>query len=432
MAHRTRKPAYSRLVERLNYFPQGAPPSKYLNKILQILFSEKEANLVALLPIKPFTAKKAAEIWNKKPKTACKILEELAERGLMVDVDRDGQTFYVLPPPMAGFFEFSMMRVRDDLDQKILSELFQKYLDQEDNFIKALFTGETQFGRALVNEDSLSRENALYVLDYEKASEIIESASHMAVSMCYCRHKMKHLGQACDAPMEICMSFGQMAQSLANHGQARLVEDRKEGLDMLGLAYEQDLVQFGENVQEDISFICNCCSCCCEALRAARDFASMNPIHTTNFLPALNHKKCQNCGHCLEICPVNALSYELENRIFDRNGVLQLEQEVCLGCGLCVKDCPTGALELKSREERVITPVNSAHRIVMMAIERGKLQDLIFDNKILFSHRALATVLGTILKLPPVKQITANKTLKSRYLAYLIKYFEGKHYNSSP
>jgi len=62
MAHHTVKNGYSDLVERLNRFPQGAPPSALLNKILKLLFNEKEAALVALLPIKPFTAKKASKI----------------------------------------------------------------------------------------------------------------------------------------------------------------------------------------------------------------------------------------------------------------------------------------------------------------------------------------------------------------------------------
>jgi hypothetical protein len=34
----------------------------------------------------------------------------------------------------------------------------------------------------------------------------------------------------------------------------------------------------------------------------------------------------------------------------------------------------------------------------MMAIERGKLQNLIFDNQAMASHRAMAAVLGVILK----------------------------------
>jgi len=51
-----------------------------------------------------------------------------------------------------------------------------------------------------------------------------------------------------------------------------------------------------------------------------------------------------------------------------------------------------------------------------MAIERGKLQHLIFDNRVLWSHRALAAVFGVIFKLPLIKQVLANKQLQSRYL----------------
>lgn len=69
----------------------------------------------------------------------------------------------------------------------------------------------------------------------------------------------------------------------------------------------------------------------------------------------------------------------------------------------------------------MITPVNSVHRVVIMAIERGKLNNLIFDNQVLLSHRALAAVLGVILKLPPVKQVVASRQFKSRYLEGLIR-----------
>jgi hypothetical protein len=35
------------------------------------------------------------------------------------------------PPPMAGFFEFSMMRLRTDVDQQVLGELFYQYMNVE-------------------------------------------------------------------------------------------------------------------------------------------------------------------------------------------------------------------------------------------------------------------------------------------------------------
>ena len=70
MAHHLtiKQNSYYKLTERINRFPQGAPPSDLLFEILKILFSEREAGLVSLLPIKPFNAHKAAKIWKMKPR----------------------------------------------------------------------------------------------------------------------------------------------------------------------------------------------------------------------------------------------------------------------------------------------------------------------------------------------------------------------------
>jgi ferredoxin len=91
----------------------------------------------------------------------------------------------------------------------------------------------------------------------------------------------------------------------------------------------------------------------------------------------------------------------------------KLQDEICLGCGVCLNGCSKKALELRSRKERVITPINSVHRVVTMAIERGKLQNLLFDEQVMFSHRAMAAVLGVILKLPPIKQALASQQFKN-------------------
>ncbi len=423
MAHRTLKSGYAELSDRLNRFPQGAPPSDRLYRILELLFSEQEAEQVAQLPIKPFTAGQAAKIWKVDLADARRTLDTLAGRAILVDVEQNEETVYTLPPPMAGFFEFSMMRVRGDVDQAVLSELFYQYITVEEDFIKSLFThGETQLGRVFVHEPVLSSENALHVLDYERASEVIKTASHRAVGLCYCRHKMEHLGKNCDAPMEICMTFNDVAASLMRHGYAREM-DVPEGLDLLQQAYENNLVQFGENVRKRVSFICNCCGCCCEAMIAAQRFGFLDPVHTTNFYP-LVEDSCTGCGRCVEACPVQAMSLLSANDPKKpKRKVAQVDQDQCLGCGVCVRVCDRDALDLHSREERVITPLNSVHRVVMMAIERDQLQNLIFDNRVLFSHRSLAAVLGAILKLSPVKRLLASHQVKSHYLETLIQRF---------
>ena len=426
MAHMTGKSAYKKLEERLNKFPQGTPPSASLNKILSIIFKEKEVELVSQLPIKPFTVNTASRIWKLDKSQTEKILDNLASRAILLDSEHRGVKKYILPPPMAGFFEFSMMRTREDIDQKLLSELFYQYINIEEDFVKdLLFGSETYLGRTLVQETSLSNDNLISILEYEKASHIIKTASHIGISICYCRHKMQHLGKACNAPMDICMTFNNVANSLIKHNYARRV-DVSECMDLLQKAYEHNLVQCGENVKNDVSFICNCCSCCCEFLVAAKKFGMIHPVQTTSFIPEIDDSACTGCGKCINACPVNAIEYiPIDHQVNTniRNKKVKINTEICRGCGICVRECLNKSITLEKRKEQIITPVNSVHRIVLMAIEKGKLQNLIFDNQAFISHRVMAAILGAILKMPPVKRLMASKQMKSIYLEKLLEKF---------
>ncbi len=419
MGHITSKDAYKSLEERINWFTQGAHPSDSLYKILQILYSETEAKWVAKLPIRPFTAKKAAKIWRISEGKAEKFLEHLCEKALLVDSYYEGARQFIMPPPMAGFIEFALMRTRGDINQKFLSELYYQYMNVEEDFIKDLFFAtETHLGRVFVQEPSLIYEKTIHILDYERASHIIEEATHIGVGTCYCRHKMLHADHPCEinAPLDVCLTFGNVARSLAEHGQHARLIDKKEAIDVLERSYASNLVQIGENVRESPAFICNCCGCCCEALQAARKFSPMQPVATTNYIPKIS-KACIGCGKCEKVCPVLAISMSNDN---EGKRVAVIDKEVCLGCGVCVRSCPINAIELVKRAARVITPVNSTHRFVLQAIEKGTLQNLIFDNQAFANHRAMAAVLGVILKLPPLKQMLARKQFKSIYLDKLL------------
>lgn len=421
MSHIVGKSAYKSLEERLNRFPQGAPPSKTLSKILEILFDKKEAELVAQLPIKAFTAEKAAKIWGIKIGEATKVLDNLASRAIILDMEHDGKRTFILPPPMAGFIEFSMMRTRGDIDQHLLGELYYQYLNVEEDFIKELFySTDTKLGRIYVQEAVLSKDNSVEILDYERASHIIKTATDIGISTCYCRHKMQHVGKACDAPMDICMTFNNTASSLIKHNYARKV-DVSECLELLEVAYENDLVQCGENVRKGVNFICNCCSCCCEAMVAAKKFGVMHPVETTNYIADVNEETCINCGKCIRKCPVGAIEkVKVDVNSNKEREVARVNKDLCLGCGVCVRHCFNNSLMLISRGKRVITPSTSVHRVVLMAIEKGQLPNLIFDNRALTSHRAMAAILSSILKLSPVKKAMASKQMKSIYLDKLL------------
>ena len=415
MGHLTSRDAYKNLEDRLNWFTQGAPSSETLTKILQVLFTEKEAKWVAKLPIRPFSLKKAAQLWGTTEAKAEKLLDRLCEKGLLVDSWDKGVRKFVLPPPMIGFFEFSLMRTRGDIDQKYLSELFYQYINVEEDFIKDLFLGmDTKLGRVFVNESVLMTEKTNHILDYERATHIIEEADFIGVGTCFCRHKNYHLGTPCklNAPMETCLTFGNVARSLAEHGGYTRPIDKSEAREILEMCYGYNMVQMGENVREHPAFMCNCCGCCCEALEAVKKFGPMQPIATTNYLPKINADDCVSCGKCEKVCPIEAISMQKKRPVID--------ESICLGCGVCARNCPKKAITLQRRPIEVITPVNSTHRFVLQAIEKGTLQNLVFDNQAFANHRAMAAVFGPILKLPPLKQALASRQFKSVYLDHLL------------
>jgi len=420
MAHQTVRSGYRSLVERLNRFPQGAPPSERLYRILALLFTEREAELVALLPIRPFDAARAARAWRIPEAEARAVLDRLAARAILLDIETPGADALRAPPPMAGFFEFSMMRVRHDLDQKALAELFYQYLNVEEDFIKALFTvGETQLGRTFVHEPALAEDLALHVLDHERASEVVRRASHIGIGTCYCRHKMQHVGRACDAPMDICMTFDTTAASLIRHGFARQA-DAAEGLEILARARTGASSSSARNVRERVNFICNCCGCCCEAMIAARRFGHLHPVHTTNYLPR------SGTGTAAAAAVRRRLSRRGDDA---RRGERSSPPRRARGSARR-DDVPRlrgvrgGLFEGSPPTRGAVRAGHHPRGLDAQGRPDGdrarKLQNLVFDNQALASHRAMAAILGAILRLPPVKRAMASRQLRSRYLEALL------------
>ena len=158
-SHNTARESYRQLSDRLNLFPQGAPPTELLFRILEVLFTPGGGRAGGAAADPALHGAAAAAVWGKPEAEARSILEGLADRACCWTWSWRGQSF-VLPPPMAGFFEFSMMRVGNGYDQKLLAELFHQYLNVEEDFVKALFAGgETQLGRVFVNERGAGARN---------------------------------------------------------------------------------------------------------------------------------------------------------------------------------------------------------------------------------------------------------------------------------
>jgi ferredoxin len=406
MGHATSK-SYIRLQERLDRSPQGAPASEALFSILSVLFTEKEADLVSRLPMRPFTISDASRVWGISKEESFPILDELADKGILFDSEHKDTRIYFLAPTMAGFFEFSLMRTDGRFDRKVLSELYFQYINKEEEFAKNILCIDPPIDRVFVHEDMVPDDPDIVIMDYERATKVIETASCITVGTCYCRHKMEHVGKGCKYPQDVCLTFNASAKTLSKHGIAREIT-KEEAFSVLHRVMELGLVQIGDNVQHGVNWICNCCPCCCEAINAYTRFGHAPKINS-NF-QAMVGEGCTGCGICAARCPVKAVTVE------KGKGSTVVDLDICIGCGVCARFCPTGAMSMERRPSTMFVPRDSFERIVLSAISKGKLQEFIWDNRDLWTHRTLNRFVGFFLKLPPTKRLLVQRQVRSTFL----------------
>lgn len=417
MAHLLSDERYRKLQRRMDANPIGAPDSQALRDILSIMYSPAESDIAVQMPYAFSSTRKLARITGIKEAALQPQLEAMAEKGLVFDLERKGRNYWYLNPLVIGLFEFSMMRIRGDFDQAKLGNTIHEFLfdDPDKAMLHEMTAGPTQLSRTLVHEAQLDQD-VVEVLDYERASHYIRSSDAWSVEMCHCRHIAHHRGTACDNPMEMCMSFGQGAKYFARRGLGRSIT-KEEALDILEQARERGLVQLGDNVQNNPMFICNCCSCCCGFLEGYRQLKEMPMIQTSNFVARVAADTCNRCGKCAKNCPVGVFTVQGKGK--ERR--IDMDVSSCIGCGACATLCPTGAITMTARPARVHTPVNTMERVLTMALERGKLQYLLFDDPNRVSHTVMRNIVGAVFKMPPAKQLLAQKQLKSRFIGWATK-----------
>jgi ferredoxin len=421
MGHTVAPRAYRQLQQRLDRNVTGAPDSPTLMRILQLLFTPAEAELASRIPTSFMALPRLARRAGVDPARLSDLVSGMAERGLVFDLEHEGERYIALAPVVIGFFEFTFMRARPDCPTAELATLFDQYFFEHDTFAHAVFAGQTQIGRALVREEALPEGDHTEVLDWERASHIVETARSHAVSLCACRNHAALAGHACEHPMRTCLSLNLGAEVLSRQGIAEPIS-RSEAMSILEQSKDAGLAQTGDNVQRDVSYICNCCGCSCGMMNAIRRFEIRNAIVTSSYIAEIDPEACNGCTRCVKVCPVGAISInDIVGEGGRRRKWAMRDPDLCLGCGVCYAQCRRGALKMRRRERRIFTPETTFDRMVAMAIERGKLGDLLLDNLEGWGGEALGRIVHVLEHMPGAAALASIEPLKSTFLKTVVQ-----------
>lgn len=419
MAHVHNEHLYRHLGKKIDGMQVRAPWNDAFYSMLMAIYTPEEAELLLKMPNGLSTFNRVQRVTGYDPTKLQVMLDRLCNEGLVMDVLLRGKYHYMPSPMVVGIFEFTMMRTGENLPSKEWAELLSRYMFENPVFAQANFAHDEQVTimRTLPHEETILPSVYTEVLDYEKASAIVEESDRFAIGICSCRHEKMLKGEKkCSSPLEACSTLGVAADYMIRRGLAKEVS-KTQMQENLARSRELKLVLTADNVKERVTFICHCCKCCCNEMLGITRFGFHNVLKTSNYVSQVNEEKCTGCGRCVDPCPVNAIEVVAgENKRSKRGKVIQIDAEACLGCGVCRLSCALDGIALVKRKERVLTPETTFERVILMSLERGTLQNQLFDDPSSITQGMLRSIVGAFLRLAPVKQKLMSDQLRSSFL----------------
>ncbi|MGD1149453.1 MAG: 4Fe-4S binding protein [Thermoanaerobaculaceae bacterium] len=150
----------------------------------------------------------------------------------------------------------------------------------------------------------------------------------------------------------------------------------------------------------------------------AHRFGCSNFITTSSFIARSSPDTCEGCGNCAKACPIEAIEMVADGRGRKPGAKTpRVDADLCLGCGVCALKCKFRAMRLENRPQRVIHPETTFQRVILQCLERGTLQNQVFDNPSSRTQGAMRAIVGAFLGLPAVKRALMSDALRSRFLA---------------
>ncbi|MBC7229658.1 MAG: 4Fe-4S binding protein [Actinobacteria bacterium] len=174
---------------------------------------------------------------------------------------------------------------------------------------------------------------------------VLENPDAILACKCVCRMTSPNHCQ----PDEVCLVIGEPYVSYILDHQPEFCRrvTAEEAVKILRQTDEAGCLHaaFFKNVTRGRFYaICNCCPCCCVALKSHR-FHGV-PFYGHSGLEPSFSDACNGCRKCVEACLFEALTPGGKRR------PPVLDREACMGCGACRAACPQGAVTLVEATSR--------------------------------------------------------------------------------
>ena len=341
---------YKKLAKHLSCLGMGYPEREELQDILRENFTPLEAEVALAIPTRviPFEPVPASEIapgLNISLKDLEAILSNLAQRGLLFSKKmKDGREGYALQQFGQGFPQTFFWSGVNTPHAKRMAELIRKYFTKEVTE-EVHCTTETKSCRYIPAIQSIDP-NQHAVFPFDMMGEVVQKVKVIALVHCSCRVTRHLLGnKQCDHPLENCIKYDELAEYVIEKGIGREIT-KKEAMEVIRKSEEAGLVHLVDNAREGILHTCNCCGCCCWSVGTIRRRdIPRDVLMATYFLRETDYERCNGCGECVEICPVQAVKMEGDFPAVDK--------EWCIGCGVCAIPCPSSAIKLVRKSDAI-------------------------------------------------------------------------------
>jgi ferredoxin len=307
--------------------------SAYMPEILGMFLEVKEAELLLTLP---GTVAEIAERSGAERSQTAEALEEFYRRGFILRKKTANGTIYALVNDLLDFLLHDKL-VFDRLADKGQKDHFLNLCD--DLFENELSRDAKWSQQAVPQVRVIPVERTISmkwgeILPLESVSAILDSARTIAQTECTCRVMARN----CDNPTDVCILFDDFAKIFIDRGVASKIS-KEEALDILNKTEKLGLVHHLNNADSSgFEFLCNCCTCCCMALRGMAILGKDDICYKSRFMSKPDHKICTGCGACVERCQFGAIAILNEKATVD--------EAKCFGCGLCASGCLEQAIVL--------------------------------------------------------------------------------------